>query len=68
MGEESLLSDSILDSFLNKKFSILDSRFSILDERFSILDTRFSQESRIENRDSQQTVNLLLNGTVFHEK
>ena len=54
MGE-SLLSDSILDSILYEKFSILDSRFSILDERFSILDTRFSQESRIETRNRLST-------------
>ena len=43
-------------------------RLSIACFQFSILDSWFAQESRIvncvENQDSQQTVNLLLNGTV----
>ena len=52
MGD-SLLSDSQdFDPRLKVHFSILDNRFSILDE------------NRVENQDSQQTVNLLLNGTV----
>ena len=41
-----------------------------LDSRLLVLDPRFTQESRIanqvKNRDSQWTVNLLLNSTV-HE-
>ena len=45
--------------------SILD---SILDSLLSTLDSLFAQESRIanrlENRDQQLSVNLLLNGTV----
>ena len=41
--------------------SILD---VILDSLFSILDLRRNRENRVENRDSQRTVNLLLNGTV----
>jgi len=49
--------------------SILD---SILDSLFSILNSRFAQESRIANRvenwDSQRTVNLLLNSTVWDVK
>ena len=46
-------------------------RFSIACFRFSILDSQLAQESRIvnwvENRDSQWTVNLLLNGTVTYK-
>ena len=57
-------------SWVNLLFSVLRDSIldSILDSLFSILDSRFVQESRIanqvENQDSQQTVNLLLNGTV----
>ena len=69
--------DSILDLILCKKFSILNNRFSILDEGFLILDSRYlilaGIENRVENLDSQQTVNLqltfkqylLLNSTVI---
>ena len=43
----------------------LDSRLLVACSRFLILDSRFAQELRItnavENRDSQRTVNLLLN-------
>ena len=41
---------------------MLDTRFSMLDSRYSIL---AEIENRVENLDSQQTVNLLLNGTVI---
>ena len=50
--------DSILNSILDK-----GSRFSITGSRYSILT---GIENRGENRDSQQTVNLILNGTVGH--
>ena len=58
-------------SWVNLLFSVLQDSIldAILYSLFSIFDSRFAQESRItnrvENRDSQRTVNLLLNGTVF---
>ena len=53
MGE-SLFSDS-RDSILDKRCLILDKQ--VLDSQYSIL-------AGIKKRDSQQTANLLLNGTV----
>ena len=50
--------DSILNSILDK-----GSRFSITGSQYSIFT---GIENRGENRDSQQTVNLILNGTVGH--
>ena len=58
-------------SWVNLLFSVLQDLIldAILYSLFSIFDSQFAQESRItnrvENRDSQRTVNLLLNGTVF---
>ena len=69
MGE-SLFSDSrdsILDSILDKRFSILADRFSILDERFSIFDTRFSQESRIESTIYKESRSLCITHVLIHE-
>ena len=57
-------------SWMNLLFSVLQDSIldSILDSLFSILDSLLAQESRIanrvENRDSQWTVNFFLNGTV----
>ena len=55
-------------SWMNLLFSVLRDAilYLILDNWFSILDFRFLRDSRITNRDSQQTVNLLLNGTVIN--
>ena len=56
------------ESWVNLCFLSCETRFSTLGSLFSILDSQFAQESRIangvENRDSQRTVNLLLNGAV----
>ena len=41
-----------------------DSRDLILDNRFSMKGSRYSILAGIENRVENQTVNLLLNGTV----
>ena len=57
-------------SWVNLLFSVLQDLIlnAILDSLFSIPNSLFVQESRIvnrvENRDLQRTVNLLLNGTV----
>ena len=56
MGESFVFCLMWLDPRLNSQKRFLDSRFLM----------RAGIENRVENRDSQQTVNLLLNGTPWY--